>query len=205
MNRICPLLLVAASFARAESVPLFNGRDLDGWESVGDGVWSAMSDGTLLGQRPPGKTQNQAWLYTKQQFGDFALDLEYWLPLDGNSGVSLRDPSRGRFSLPGPGHDDSRTPSHLGYEIQLHNADTSRYPSGSVYLICAAKTGVQRAADWNWLRVEARGETIRVQLNGVPGCDCKSDPARPKTGPIGLQLHGKNGPVMFRNIRIETK
>ncbi len=33
---------------------LFNGKNLDGWESIGDGVWTVMRDGTLLGLR--GKT-----------------------------------------------------------------------------------------------------------------------------------------------------
>jgi hypothetical protein len=33
----------------------------------------------------------------------------------------------------------------------------------------------------------------------------EGDPARPKTGPIGLQLHGRSGPVMFRNIRIRER
>ena len=46
------LVLMAAVTARAaDEVPLFNGRTLDGWEVIGDGQWTVMADGTLLGQR----------------------------------------------------------------------------------------------------------------------------------------------------------
>ena len=35
----------------ADAKPLFNGKNLDGWEIIGDGQWTVMSDGTVLGQR----------------------------------------------------------------------------------------------------------------------------------------------------------
>ena len=30
---------------------LFNHKNLDGWEVIGDGVWHVLSDGTLMGER----------------------------------------------------------------------------------------------------------------------------------------------------------
>lgn len=38
-------------FFFAASTPLFNGKNLDGWEVLGDGQWTVMADGTLLAQR----------------------------------------------------------------------------------------------------------------------------------------------------------
>ena len=35
----------------ADGKPLFNGKNLDGWEVIGDGQWTVMADGTVLGQR----------------------------------------------------------------------------------------------------------------------------------------------------------
>jgi hypothetical protein len=198
------LLTLCAAFAlRAEAPwkPLFDGRTLNGWESIGDGVWSVMRDGTLLGQRKPGLTDHQAWLYTTRDFADFDLELEYWIPLGGNSGVSIRDTSRARYAF-GPAYDRKRTPSSSGYEIQLESEGKGEYPSGSVYLLQRAKTGVQRDTDWNTLRIQSRNGAIRVYLNGQAVCEHPGDPARSKTRPIGLQLHGRSGPVMFRNIRI---
>ena len=42
------LLALPLLFALAADVPLFNGKNLDGWEIVGDGQWTVMRDGTLL-------------------------------------------------------------------------------------------------------------------------------------------------------------
>jgi len=179
---------------------LFNGKTLDGWDVVGDGVWTVMKDGTLLGQREP-KAQRQAWLYTKEDFSEYDLELEFWTRLGGNSGISIRDTSRGRFAVP-PDYDRDRTPSHIGYEIQISNGYRDVYPTGSVYLFHKAETGAQILNDWNRLEIQSRTETIRVKLNGKQVSEHPGDPARSKTGPIGLQLHDVQSVVMFRNIRI---
>jgi len=196
--------LAAASPPRpGKWVDLFNGKNLDGWETVGDGVWMVLRDGTLLGQCDPRKPcQHQAWLYTKRDFGEFDLRLDYWTRLGGNSGISIRDSSRGRWAS-GAEWDRNRTPSHIGYEIQIGSTSGKGYGiSGSVYLFAPAKPDVQREGDWNTLEIESRNEAIRVRLNGVPVSEFPGQPERPKTGPIGLQLHDRNTVIMFRNIRI---
>ena len=43
---------------------------------------------------------------------------------------------------------------------------------------------------------------IRVRLNGQLVAEHPGDPKRPKTGPIGLQLHDQFNWIKFRNIRI---
>ncbi|HBY62147.1 MAG TPA: hypothetical protein DEH78_20195, partial [Solibacterales bacterium] len=52
-----------------------------------------------------------------------------------------------------------------------------------------AKPGAQAANEWNTLRIESRRDAIRVFVNGQPVAEHPGDPARSKTGPIGLQLH----------------
>jgi len=196
-------LSVPAS-AASEWRPLLNGKDLDGWQKVGDGVWTVMSDGTLLGDRTPKTSRDQAWVYTVEEYGQFDLELDFWTRLGGNSGVTLRDATRGKFAVY-PNHDRKKTPSHNGYEIQISNSYAKDpYPTGSIYLFQKAKTGFQKPGDWNHLRLESRNEIIRTFLNGEKVCEHPGDPARPKTGPIGLQLHDPNSVVMFRNLRIRT-
>ncbi len=212
--------------------PLFNGKNLDGWEVHGEGIWTVMQDGTLLGQRRHAKPNEpfdqpwpissktyaawlyrQAWLYTVEEFGNYDLHVEYWVPPFANSGVSIRDVSRAyyatgekeppRHPLPDVPHS---TPAHIGYEIQIIDPDNDRYPSGSIYLFQAARQGVQKKAEWNSLDIESRPDHIRVKLNGEAVAESAGDPARPKRGPIGLQLHDQFTFVMFRNIRIrETR
>lgn len=205
-------LLPVVTTAQGQSRPdngwteLFNGKDLQGWEIIGEGVWIVMRDGTLLGQCDPRKPfENQAWLYTKREFGEFDLQLDYWLPLGGNSGISIRDTSRGRYAIAGPEHDSKRNPSHVGYEIQLASSSSPRYQygvSGSIYLLDGAKPGVQRDGDWNALEIQSRNDFIRVLLNGELVSQHPGLPDRPKIGPIGLQLHNRRTIVMFRNIRL---
>jgi len=121
---------------------------------------------------------------------------------DGNSGVSIRDSSRGRYALYGAEHDSKRTPSHIGYEIQIIDSDTEKYPSGSIYLFVSANKVVQHMDDWNMLDIESRHDMIRVRVNGQVTAEHPGDPERSKSGPIGLQLHDHFSWVMFRNIRL---
>jgi hypothetical protein len=202
---LLPLLFSGA--ALAGWVDLFNGKNLDGWEVVGDSVWDVMRDGTLQGQRDITKPEphwkvNQSWLYTKQEFHQYDLHVEWWTRLGGNSGVSIRDTSRAKYTF-GPDADPKRTPSHIGYEIQISNGYKDEYPSGSVYLFDAAKTGFQAPNDWNTFDIEVRDALIRVKLNGHLVSQHPGDAARGKTGPIGLQLHDRTSIAMFRNIRIQ--
>lgn len=211
------LILTAASGVAGEWRALLNGKDLDGWESRGDGVWVVLKDGTLVGERTPNKTipkewpmsrqtfnawlHHQAWLYTKAEFDEFDLQLEYWLRSEGNSGVSLRDKGRAEHAIATPA-DFRLTPAHVAYEIQLNNGYPDQHPSGSIYGFVDAKTGVQVDDQWNRMEIQSRHESIRVLLNGQPVAEYPGDPQRSKTGPIGLQLHDQYSVVEFRNIRI---
>lgn len=176
------------------------------WEKVGDGVWSFLRDGTIVGERdtslPPSKTDpDQAWLYTKQEFGEYDLHVEWWTRWRGNSGISIRDNTRARYSF-GAEADPMRTPSRNGYEIQISNGYPDKFPTGSIYLFQAAKTGLQISNDWNTFVIRVRDNLIQVELNGVVVAEHPGDPGRPKRGPIGLQLHDGKSVAMFRNIRL---
>lgn len=220
MRTIGILMLLAAGACLAQKgKPLFNGKNLDGWEVRGDGQWTVLADGTLVGQRvwdreilaPGGRfttkrefnawRDRQAWLYTKEEFGNFDLHVEFWTKTTGNSGISLRDPSRGQYGMQDP-PDFSRTPSKLGYEIQINNRYPDPTPTGSIYTFNKAPKEAMKEDQWNTFDIEVRTETIRVKLNGQPVADVKCDPKRPVRGPIGLQLHDQFSLVMFRNIRL---
>ena len=101
--------------------------------------------------------------------------------------------------------DFTKTPSKLGYEIQLNNQYPDKHPSGSIYTFVDAKTGVQKDNQWNKIQIESRKDMIRVRLNGVVVAEHPGDPKRPVRGPIGLQLHDQFSVVMFRNIRITER
>lgn len=86
--------------AWAAPTPLFNGKDLTGWEPIGNAgnnKWIAR-DGELVNDNPevPGqKNPGAANLKTTAKFQDFKLHFEVNCPETGNSGVYLR----GRYEL----------------------------------------------------------------------------------------------------------
>lgn len=232
MRLAAPILAICLSFTCFAQKPwqaLFNGTNLDGWEIRGDGSWTVLPDHTLLGQRrhadvarpfafPLAVKQyqdwlyRQAWLYTTQEFGEFDLHVEYFLPKGMNSGISIRDTSRAHYAI---GEPDSvrpelagplkSTPAHIGYEIQIIDSATEKYPTGSIYTFVAARRGLQKENDWNSLDIESRNGLIRVLLNGSVAAEYPGEPGRPKVGPIGLQLHDQFTFMLFRNIRIRPK
>ena len=123
---ICVLLAVACSVcgpaAAADApstdeqgfVPLFNGRDLAGWE--GDSKLWIVEDGMLVG-RSPGIKYND-FLATVKTYGDFILRFQIRL-LDnrGNSGVQFRSQR-----VPPPSH-----------EVSGYQADVSAGWWGKLY------------------------------------------------------------------------
>lgn len=206
--RVSGVLLAAVLFPQSGSaqwIELLNKKDLNGWESIGKGIWTVLRDGTLVGQRDlrekANTDPNQAWLYTTQSFREFDLDMEWWTRFGGNSGISIRDSSRARHTF-GAEADPKRTPARMGHEIQISNGYSDSYPTGSIYLFQKARTGVQIENDWNRFEIAVRDSSIRVRLNGQLVAEHAGDPARVRSGPIGLQLHDPQSIVMFRNIRI---
>jgi hypothetical protein len=206
-------LLIPLALPAQEWRKLFNGRDLTGWEVRGNSIWTVLANGTLVGQRtlPDAQTfswpidekqfrtwrYRQAWLYTVENFDEFDLQLDYWIPIDGNSGISIRDTSRARCAV-----GEGPTPSHIGYEIQI--AEGGKYPSGSIYDFVPSKGNYHRRNDWNTLEIQSRRDMIRVRLNGQFAAEYPGVQARPKVGPIGLQLHDQFSWALFRNIRIRV-
>jgi hypothetical protein len=210
------LCALPVSLAAADWADLLGGN-LNQWEVLGDGIWKVRSDGVLMASRKPDKdllfaasetvTKKQfhdwdivqSWIYTKRDYDEFDLHLDYWLRTPGNSGISIRDPSRAKHGLTHP-PDFSRTPSKLGYEIQINSQWPDPWPTGSIYGLAKAKEGVEKTGEWNSLNVESRRGGIKVYVNGELVAEHAGDPKRPATGPIGLQLHDQTSFVMFRNI-----
>jgi 3-keto-disaccharide hydrolase len=221
---VAVLLFLAAAMPAARAQPwqdlLANG--LNDWEVVGNGIWKLRSDGVVmayarfdtkylanLGDRLTYKQfqdwlTEQSWLYTKREYEDFDFEIDYWVRAPGNSGISIRDASRGKYAVTRP-PDYERTPAHIGYEIQITGSGPSRDPTGSLYTLVTAPDGIQKDAEWNTLHIESRKDKIRVLLNGQPTAEHPGVAGRATKGPIGLQLHDQYNIVMFRNIRIRER
>jgi len=187
---------LAAETEEAGFEPLFNGKDLTGWE--GDAKLWIVEDATLIG-RSPGIRYND-FLATTKSYGDFILRFQVRLVDNkGNSGVQFRSKR-----VPPPSHEVS------GYQADIAQGwwgklyDESRRnkvlagPSDEV-LKKAVKLG-----DWNDYEVRAVGDKIQLSINGVTTVDyTEADEKIAREGIIAVQIHG-GGPmeVQFRALRI---
>ena len=177
-------------------VPLFNGKDLTGWEG-NTKLW-VVEDGMLIG-RSPGIRHND-FLATTRTFGDFILRFQVRLVGGkGNSGVQFRS---------------RRVPNST--EVSGYQADIGGSWWGVLYdearrrrpLARPARETLKKAlkpAGWNDYEVIAIGNKITLKINGVTMVEYEEqDPNIPRSGIIATQIHA-GGPmeVQFRNIRIK--
>jgi hypothetical protein len=81
------LLCTAPSFLKSQTISLFNGQDLAGWEIYGTEKWY-VEDGMIICESGPDK--EYGYLATERSFKDFELTLEFKQEADGNSGVFFR-------------------------------------------------------------------------------------------------------------------
>jgi len=166
-------------------VPLFNGRDLSGWHTVGGtNEWEA-ADGLLRNKK------SGANLVTDGTFDDFKLHLEFRYPAGSNSGVYLR----GR------------------YEVQIADvagAEPEIDSLGAVYgYLAPSVLAAKKAGEWQTFDVTLIGRHVTVALNGttiiadreIPGITGAAlDSHEGKPGPLLLQ--GDHGPIDYRNLTI---
>jgi hypothetical protein len=70
---------------------LFNGKDLNGWQVIGNSLDSWQVKDSILYTEGKGG----GWLSSTEEYADFKLELEFRIPEGGNSGVFLRAPHQG--------------------------------------------------------------------------------------------------------------
>lgn len=183
------------------SGPLFNGKDLSGWEVVGadNNTWH-VEDGILYTEGEGG-----GWLSTDRMYSNFKLSLEFRVPAGGNSGVFLRAPHRG-------------DPAYTGMEIQVLDDYAEQYNNlepwqycGSIYKVQAPTKRVTKpAGEWNKYEILCDGPIVKIWLNGVLINDAnliqhmdKTDThpgIKRRAGYIGLQNHSTR--IDYRNIHL---
>ena len=206
-------------------VPLFDGKTLNGWTERGGKAEYAVENGMIVGATVPNTTNS--FLCTDKDFGDFILELDYKVDPELNSGVQIRSQCFDKPTTVKSGDKEINIAAGRvhGYQCEIDMDDKkARWWTAGVYdegrrgwlypgpLGGDAKkfTGegakISKPNEWNHLRIEAAGDSIKTWLNGQPRADIK-DSMTPK-GFIGLQVHAvgsRQEPlhVYFKNIRIK--
>jgi hypothetical protein len=220
MKRLCVLLTLIAFLApvataqdkkeapvvppkegKSETIKLFNGKDLDGWEGH-EKLWS-VKDGVIVGKNTE-PVKVSTYLVTKQKFSDFRLLATVKLvdggPGDMHSGIAV-------WGKLAPEKGDKYT--YMGHLVMVPTGwgmyDLHRRGGLKVDGAPAKKAGKQK--DWNDLEILALGNRIQLAVNGVKVVDWRDpQPELVAEGPIGLQLHSNNAPqeIHFKNLEITT-
>jgi hypothetical protein len=76
-----------AQLSRDRWTPLFNGRDLTGWEAEGNASWT-VQDGMLVGMQ--GENNAPGDLFTTDSYSDFVLLVTYRVEWPANTGIWFR-------------------------------------------------------------------------------------------------------------------
>ncbi len=197
----CTVVALAALAFAAEAeegfAPIFNGKDLTGWE--GDAELWLVEDGVLIG-RSAGIKYND-FLATTKSYGDVVLRLQVKLVENkGNSGVQFRSKR-----VPPPSHEVS------GYQADIAPGWWGKlYDEARRNKVLAGPTDevlkkALKPGDWNDYEIEAVGGKVKLSLNGVVTVDyTEADEKIARDGIIAVQIHS-GGPmeVQFRNLRIK--
>lgn len=198
--------------------PLFDGKTLEGWEQHGGKAEYRVEDGQIVGRSVP-NTPN-SFLCTKQEFGDFILEVEWKVDPKLNSGIQIRSqvfPEPTQAVIDGKTYRFPADRVH-GYQVEIDpDVERGRLWSGGIYdegrrgwLADLKDNEAARKAfkpnDWNKFRIECRGDLIKTWINGVPAVELRD--AVTLRGRIALQVHGVGNrteplEVRWRNIRIK--
>jgi putative membrane-bound dehydrogenase-like protein len=221
MFRHILLSALMVSPAAAESFkPLFDGSSLDGWE--GDPQIWRVENGAIAAQIKQGDTlKNNNFLYHKEQFGDFILELDFQISGDpsANSGIQFRSRKQPDGHAAGYQADIDQGKTWLGSIYDEHGRKliaergvrTAIAPDGRTwhepFVDPADYPSLLRpAGQWNQYRIEAKGPSIEIRVNGVrvSALDDHEAGKSARKGLIAFQLHSGRGParIAFRNIRI---
>lgn len=194
----CFLALAFAAVLKFEAAPaerwttLFNGKDLTGWVAPTPNTQWRVEHGVLVGESDEKMTGSMLW--TERKFGDFVFETDVRWEGNPDSGVFMRTPAlqvqigtsisqkrdlTGSFYLP-----------KLGYPEALQAKDAAKY---------------LKRGDWNTVRIEAKGNTFTVSINGHRVSQY-TDAKYAEPGPIGVQIHQRlKMKVEFRNLRVAER
>ena len=190
------MLCALGAFAKDGFKPLFNGKNLDGWD--GDPrLWKAQY-GMIIGSTEGTPIEYNSFLMTKKTYANFILKAQAKLR-NHNSGIQFRSEE-----VPG-----------LRWAVRGYQADMAENNYWGCIYEERGKRGVMvngwkdkaekvvKLKDWNDLELLCDGDHINLKVNGLETADLHD--SLKLDGIIALQLHkGPPMQVYFRNMEIKV-
>jgi len=198
--------------------PIFNGKDLSGWD--GDPQFWSVEDGMITGQTTKEKpTKGNTFLIWRDgKVDDFELRLKFKI-IGGNSGIQYRSKEMDKWVIGGYQADFEAGETYSGilYEergrgiLALRGQKTVIRGNGKPEV--AGSVGdtkeIQKAIkkeDWNDYLVIARGNHFIHKINGVTTVEVVDEDQknRAASGLLALQLHaGPPMKVQFKEVGLK--
>lgn len=205
-------------------VPIFNGKDLAGWD--GDRRLWSVRDGSMTGRTTAeSPLKNNSFLIWKGGVvDDFELRFSYRISADNpqneaNSGVQYRSKDLGQWQVSGYQADIDGTHKYTGLLVDERGRHVLAWrghmtevgPNGRIQLVGSLGDpdqirAVFRDGDWNEYRIIARSNRLTHVINGRVTAHVTDEQAdkRALSGILALQLHvGPPMTVQFKDIRLK--
>ena len=193
---LIPLLFIIISCSyiqKQESIPLFNGKNLDGWIIYGTEKWY-VENSELVCESGPDK--QYGYLGTEKNFDDFILTLEFKQENNGNSGVFFRSTVDGtkvrgwQAEVAPPGF-------HSGGIYESYGRGWLIKPDSS-------KDSVVKMGEWNDMKIKVFGNEVTTWINNDEMIKINDSIIGKGVGGIALQIHDGGGiKVRWKNITIK--
>jgi hypothetical protein len=199
------IMFLCLGSTTAQWKPLFNGKNLQGWNQKNGVAKFTAENGEIVGTTVANTTNS--FLCTNEEYGDFIFEVDLKVENAMNSGIQFR-------SLSKPDYQNNRV---HGYQMEVDPTD--RAWSGGIYdearrewlyipNINPEGKKAFKKGEWNKYRIEAIGNTMRTWINGIPVAYLIDDMTA--KGFISLQVHAIYGDmkegmkIHWKNIRIQT-
>ncbi|MDF1824699.1 MAG: DUF1080 domain-containing protein [Verrucomicrobiales bacterium] len=215
-----PLILgiscLAISLSADEFTPLFNGKDLSGWD--GDPALWKVDDGIIVGScTGPKSPEHNSFLIREGAVKDFELRATIRVIGDNNSGIQYRSrklPEFGDWAITGYQCDIHPAIQHTGmtYEEKgrgifgLNGTNVLLDPEGGRWKISEHDPVKVDTSEWNEFTIIARGNHLIHQVNGKTTSELFDyhEEGRAMDGLIAIQLHrGNANRVEIKDIRLK--
>ncbi|MEN8224278.1 MAG: DUF1080 domain-containing protein [Bacteroidota bacterium] len=175
-----------------KGLPLFNGKDLEGWNIYGTEKWY-VNNGILICES--GEDEKYGYLATERSYQDFVLRLKFLQEEDGNSGVFFRSSFDGikvsgwQVEVAPPGNNTGGV-----YES---------YGRGWLNEIPDHKENILKMGEWNEMLIRVEGDRVMTWLNGQLMTDLRDEKIGKADGSVALQIHNGGGiKVQWKDIFI---
>ena len=214
------LLATAAALANDDEAgfkPIFNGRNLDGWDG-NPKFWSA-EDGAITGRTSTDNpTQGNTFIIWRQApVDDFVLRLKYKI-VGGNSGIQYRSREVDKWVVAGYQGDFEAGDTFSGILYEERGRGILAARGQKVTIGEDGKKDAEQVADskelqaaikqedWNDYEITARGHHLIHKINGNVTAEVIDNEKnkREMSGILALQLHaGPPMTVQFKDIRLK--